>query len=83
VLFKEVTPGRKNGSILTVQKALVKVGIPLDYSDSPGTYGPKTTAAYATWQRQLGYTGRDADGVVGEVSLTKLGNKAGFKVVMK
>ena len=37
--------------------------------------------SYAAWQRKLGYKGKDADGVPGEVSLTKLGRKHGFEVV--
>lgn len=37
--------------------------------------------SYAAWQRKLGYKGKDADGVPGEVSLTKLGQKHGFEVV--
>ena len=37
---------------------------------------------YAAWQRRLGYRGKDADGVPGRVSLTKLGRKTGrFRVV--
>lgn len=36
---------------------------------------------YAAWQTRLGYTGPDADGIPGEVSLTKLGARYGFRVV--
>jgi hypothetical protein len=48
---------------------------------SDGSYGTTTIAAYRKWQRKLGYSGADADGIPGFVSLTKLGNKHGFTVV--
>ncbi|WP_329131750.1 GH25 family lysozyme [Streptomyces sp. NBC_01476] len=46
-----------------------------------GSFGSKTVAAYAAYQRRLGYTGADADGIPGKTSLTKLGTKHGFTVV--
>jgi hypothetical protein len=45
-----------------------------------GSYGSTTVAAYAAWQRRLGYTGRDADGTPGKTSLTELGRRHGFTV---
>lgn len=45
-----------------------------------GLYGPRTKDAYSRWQRHLGFSGSDANGIPGEVSLTKLGNQHGFKV---
>lgn len=38
-----------------------------------GWYGNGTTRSYATWQRRLGYSGIDANGLPGVTSLTKLG----------
>lgn len=38
-----------------------------------GWYGTGTTAAYAAWQRRLGYSGLGANGIPGVTSLTKLG----------
>lgn len=38
-----------------------------------GWYGRGTTAAYAAYQRSLGYTGLDANGLPGSGSLTRLG----------
>ena len=46
-----------------------------------GHYGTTTIAAYAKWQRHLGYTGKDADGIPGRASLTRLGDRYGFTVV--
>lgn len=45
-----------------------------------GSYGTKTIAAYAAWQRHCGYTGRDADGIPGHTTLTALAKQAGFIV---
>jgi len=42
------------------------------YAD--GHYGTKTVAAYAGWQKLLGYTGIDANGLPGKTSLTALGS---------
>ncbi|MGW3686524.1 hypothetical protein [Streptomyces sp. NPDC005125] len=37
-------------------------------------------AAYAAWQRHLGFRGSSADGIPGTASLTALGVKHGFAV---
>jgi hypothetical protein len=47
-----------------------------------GAFGSLTVKAYAKWQRSLGYSGDDADGIPGETSLKKLAAKTGkFQVV--
>jgi hypothetical protein len=48
---------------------------------SDGSWGTATIKAYAAWQKRLRYSGTDADGIPGFVSLTKLGNRHGFTVV--
>lgn len=48
---------------------------------SDGSYGTTTVAAYRKWQLKLRFSGADADGLPGFVSLTKLGNRHGFTVV--
>jgi hypothetical protein len=55
-----------------VQLALVKQGV-LKPGFAPGVGDPATKNAYAAYQRSLGYSGDDADGVPGMESLTKLG----------
>jgi hypothetical protein len=71
---------RNDAAVLVVQRALAaEVG--LDYSSGPGTAGPRTKAAYKKWQQKLGFTGADADGIPGFVSLSRLGAKRGFGVV--
>lgn len=64
-----------------VEAALLAEGLlPRQYRDRLGHFGSKTVEAYAAWQRKCGYTGRDADGIPGKASLTKLGAKHGFTV---
>ncbi|MPY47173.1 N-acetylmuramoyl-L-alanine amidase [Streptomyces acidicola] len=89
-LSKLVTAARSNpaasgtpvtySGVRTVEAALVDAGL-LAKKYSDGHYGTATVDAYAKWQRRLGYTGRDADGIPGKTSLTKLGAKHGFNVV--
>ena len=61
-----------------VQQALNKVGLkcPVD-----GVFCSETQVAYSKWQQSLGYTGADANGAPGKISLTKLGAKTGLFTV--
>ncbi len=79
VLLSQVKPGAHNDSVLVVQKALA-AAVGLDFSSGPGVFGRLTQDAYARWQRHLGFSGAQADGIPGEVSLKKLGDRFGFKV---
>jgi murein DD-endopeptidase MepM/ murein hydrolase activator NlpD len=79
VRLADVQPGKKNSSVLVVQKALARA-VGLDYSSGAGTFGPRTKAAYAKWQRRLGFSGRAADGKPGIKTLKQLGDKYGFIV---
>jgi hypothetical protein len=63
-----------------VEAALVKLGYLAKTYAGDGSFGSTTVKAYAKWQRHLGYTGTDANGIPGKTSLTKLGAKAGFTV---
>ena len=76
VKLGDVQPGQKNKSVLLVQKALAKA-VGLDYSSGPQSFGPRTKAAYAKWQRQCGVP---ATGKPDPASLKKLGGKYGFTV---
>lgn len=82
-------PGRPQGQttnavqVLPVQVALEAEGL-LSAADKRwgrGSFGSMTVAAYAGWQRRLGYSGSAADGIPGQESLSKLGAKHGFHVV--
>ncbi|MEV6970479.1 peptidoglycan-binding domain-containing protein [Hamadaea sp. NPDC051192] len=60
-------------SVLEVEKALSAKGF-LSSSLVDGHYGTSTVSAYAAYQRSLGYTGIDANGIPGPTSLTSLGS---------
>lgn len=64
-----------------VEAALVAEGLLGKQYAGDGSYGSTTVAAYAAWQRRLGYSGSGADGIPGMTSLKKLGAKHGFDVV--
>jgi hypothetical protein len=49
-------------------------------ADTVGHFGSKTVEAFAAWQRRLGFSGADADGIPGRTSLGKLGIEHGFVV---
>jgi hypothetical protein len=67
----DTTPGAQ-AHVLTVEQALRAKGL-LDSAQVDGHYGSATLTAYATWQRSLGFSGIDANGVPGRTSLTQLG----------
>lgn len=66
-----LTPGAKS-SVLAVEQALQAKNL-LDAQWVDGYFGTTTIAAYAAYQRSLGYTGLAANGLPGTTSLTKLG----------
>ncbi len=63
----------------TVEAALVAERL-LTASLADGHFGTATKTAYAAWQRRCGWSGKDADGLPGKASLTKLGARRGFDV---
>ncbi len=65
------TPGAE-AHVLAVEQALRAKGF-LAAAQVDGHYGTATLDAYAAWQRSLGYSGLDANGVPGRTSLTQLG----------
>ncbi|KUO06626.1 N-acetylmuramoyl-L-alanine amidase [Streptomyces caeruleatus] len=65
--------------VRAVEKALVAEGL-LDAGHADGHFGGATVTAYAAWQHRCGYTGADANGIPGQVSLDRLGEAHGFDV---
>lgn len=66
-----LTPGAKN-SVLAVERALqARKLLATKWVD--GYFGTETVAAYASYQRSLGYRGLAANGLPGTASLTELG----------
>lgn len=66
-----LTPGAKS-SVLLVEQALQARGL-LAAQWVDGYFGTTTITAYTQYQKSLGYTGLDANGLPGKTSLTKLG----------
>ncbi|MEV3923575.1 peptidoglycan-binding domain-containing protein [Actinomadura coerulea] len=66
-----LTPGAK-ASVLLVEQALRDRSL-LDAAWVDGYFGTTTVAAYAKYQKSLGYTGLAANGLPGKASLAKLG----------
>lgn len=73
------TPGAED-DVRAVELALASLGLmPAEYAHD-GSFGTLTCAAYARLQRNLGYTGTDANGIPGPSSTRWLGDKFGFRV---
>lgn len=81
-------PGARQGHVTYMtgtnltEAALVKAGYLSTTYAGDGSFGTTTVTAYAKWQRHLGYTGAEADGIPGITSLTKLGAKTGLFTVV-
>lgn len=71
--------GRVNYGDPAGSRALEQALADLGYDPGPidGSLGTSFKRAYARWQRRLGYSGGDADGVPGRASLVELGNRTG------
>ena len=75
-------PKAASAESLLVQQALVAEGC-LPTAAATGILGPETVAAYGKWQATPaggGYRGKDADGIPGRDSLTRLARRHGFAV---
>lgn len=59
-------------SVKRVQRRLRRKGIGVVVD---GNFGAQTMAAYAHWQRRLGFSGLDASGIPGEASLKRLAGR--------
>ncbi|MCH0540012.1 peptidoglycan-binding domain-containing protein [Streptomyces sp. MUM 203J] len=65
--------GARGDHVTEVGRALVGKGHGAHYRVGPGPlWSDADTLNYASWQRALGYSGADADGVPGEASLRRL-----------
>jgi hypothetical protein len=65
-----------------VEAALVRLGYLAKTYAGDGSFGSTTVKAYAAWQRHLGYTGTDANGIPGSTSLSQLGKNTGLFTVV-
>jgi hypothetical protein len=88
VAAAKTDPGASQGHVSYMagvnltEAALVKLGYLAKTYAGDGSFGSTTVAAYAKWQRHLGYTGTDANGIPGSRSLTRLGEKTGLFTVI-
>lgn len=74
-----VQPGKVHAHVLRVQNALRKE-LGVDLSSEKLVFGTKTQAAYLDWQAKCGINGDFLTGIPGIGTLTKLGDKYGFRV---
>jgi hypothetical protein len=65
--------------VLRVERALDAEGL-LAAQWVDGSFGTKTREAYKRWQARCGYSGGNANGIPGRSSLTRLGDRHGWKV---
>jgi hypothetical protein len=88
VTAAKTDPGAKQGHVTymagtnLIEAALVKLGYLAKTYAGDGSFGTTTVKAYGAWQRHLGYTGTDANGIPGSKSLTQLGAKTGLFAVI-
>lgn len=72
VRLSNLKPGKRNQDVLQVKQALHKKGY-TGFLVKSNKWGKGVTRAYAKFQRRLGYSGADANGIPGRISLQKLG----------
>lgn len=73
VYLSDFRVGKKSLSARRVKRALNRKFPHGDRLPTNRTWGKDAKAKYARWQKRLGYTGRNANGVPGRESLEKLG----------
>lgn len=71
--------GTYRAGVLVVQRAL-RLENGLEPGDHRGIFDARTRRHYRRWQRSLGYSGADAEGIPGEESLARLGKEHDFDV---
>ncbi|MEK2474348.1 transglycosylase SLT domain-containing protein [Streptomyces noursei] len=82
VALSNVRFSKRNDDVRSTQVALIAAGFSIPQG-ATGVFDDQTRAAYAAWQRTLGFTDKQADGFPGCASLTKLGHQAGFEVACR
>lgn len=76
VSLSKLSPGKRNSDVSKVKRRLTRRGFS-NSNDTNNFFGKGLQKDYAKWQKHLGYSDSDADGIPGRESLQKLG----FKVV--
>lgn len=80
VVHASRTPRKQThpAQVRRVQRALTRKGLAPGQID--GVYGPRTRGAYGAWERKMGRTGSEVNGLPDDRSLTRLGANR-FRVV--
>ena len=65
LIEKEPPPRRFRLDVQLLQQSLLDMGYTLPEHGVDGRFGPETKAAIKRFQRDIGFTGRDVDGIVG------------------
>lgn len=76
VSLKKLQPGKRNEHVVLVKRRLKRRGL-FEQKKLTNFFGQELRDSYSAWQRHLGYTGKEANGIPGKTSLEKLG----FRVV--
>lgn len=77
VRLSRIKPGKRNIDVLRIKRRLKRRGYFKGDSNLTNFFGGGLRAAYSRYQKDLGYSSKDADGIPGKASLQKLG----FRVV--
>lgn len=72
IRLSRLAPGKRNDDVLLIKKRLHKRGF-YNGEVKNNFFGKKVQDAYANFQKSLGYTGSDANGIPGQTSLERLG----------
>lgn len=73
VRLSRLVPGKRNGDVRLVKRRLERRGYYNGSKETNNYFDKRLSKAYAAWQRHLGYSGTNADGLPGKESLQKLG----------
>ncbi len=65
-----VKKGSKGDTVKYLQQELNAMGF--NCGDADGAFGPKTDAAARAYQKAVGFTGKDVDGIVGKMTWTEI-----------
>lgn len=72
VRLSRLQPGKRNKDVVLIKRRLKRRGF-YKAANMTNYFGSGLANAYARYQKSLGYTGKDANGVPGRESLQKLG----------
>jgi hypothetical protein len=69
---RELQKGSVGGAVKKIQQALIDAGFPLPKFGADGQFGSETEGAVRDFQRAVGLEDAEIDGIVGEITLSRL-----------